>query len=153
MAILRFPLRAFLFVPAKKETKHHGFDHSQKRHKWRCPMMNRNWIAYRPSTPKFPVDFVCFWKSPPLYSESLLISVVHHTLILPQPVRTICSGTYFRSNFFLFFTHFLFPIPPAHPLYLPLHFFPQLSRGLHFRMAAEAQHPAFHLTQTADSHT
>jgi hypothetical protein len=27
--------------PADKEMKHYGFDHSQKRHKWRCPMMKQ----------------------------------------------------------------------------------------------------------------
>jgi len=60
--------------PAGKQMKHYGFDHSQKRHKWRCPMMKVRTFNTCPnpcSTAKFGRTFhTCSKDNPRLFPET-----------------------------------------------------------------------------------
>ena len=60
--------------PVGKEMKHYGFDHSQKRHKWRCPMMKSRTTNTCPkpcSTAKFGRTFhTCSKDNPRLFPET-----------------------------------------------------------------------------------
>lgn len=60
--------------PAKKKMKHYGFDHSQKRHKWRCPMMKQRTInaCKNPcSTAKYGRTFhTCSTDNPRLFPQT-----------------------------------------------------------------------------------
>ena len=60
--------------PAGKEMKHYGFDHSQKRHKWRCPMMKKrttNTCQKPCSTAKFGRTFhTCSKDNPRLFPKT-----------------------------------------------------------------------------------
>lgn len=60
--------------PAAKKMKHYGFDHSQKRHKWRCPMMKKrttNTCQKPCSTAKFGRTFhTCSKDNPRLFPKT-----------------------------------------------------------------------------------
>ena len=60
--------------PAGKQMRHHGFDHAQKRHKWRCPMMKGRTSNTCPtpcSTAKFGRTFhSCSKDNPRLFPET-----------------------------------------------------------------------------------
>ena len=60
--------------PSGKKMKHYGFDHSQKRHKWRCPMMKKRTIntCKKPcSTAKYGRTFhTCSTDNPRLFPQT-----------------------------------------------------------------------------------
>ncbi len=61
--------------PNGKKMKHYGFDHSQKRHKWRCPMMKKrtiNTCKKLCSTAKYGRTFhTCSTDNPRLFPQTL----------------------------------------------------------------------------------
>lgn len=60
--------------PCGKKMKHYGFNHSQKRHKWRCPMMKKRTTNTCPkpcSTAKYGRTFhTCSTDNPRLFPET-----------------------------------------------------------------------------------